>query len=177
MAYVIGAIILFWGLKFFFGQQDQSTDSVGNPSRPAPSRSDKAEEMLEAVAASMTVGVYCALGDGNLDNRETATLRRWKDEFLKKVGDEAAPMIGKAMEAEIQRSLRGVSEERLHQACLKQKSLPVELRSMTMGLAFEVVAADKKVEGSEIASLQKVARLLAIPEETYKRLEDRKSVV
>ena len=173
MAYIIGAIVLFWGLKFFFGQQDQTGNSAGNPSQPTPSRSNQASEMLEAVAASMTVGVYCALGDGNLDNRETATLRRWKDEFLKKVGDEAAPMIGKAMEAEIQRSLRGVSEDRLHQACLKQKSLPIELRSMTMGLAFEIVAADKKVESSELSSLQKVARLLAIPEETFKRLEDK----
>lgn len=129
--------------------------------------------MLEAVAASMTVGVYCAHGDGNLDNRETATLRRWKAEFLKKVPDEAATLIGRAMEAEIQRSLRGVSEDRLHQACQKQKALPEELRSMTMGLAFEIVAADKKVESSELACLKKVARLLTISEETYKRLEDK----
>ena len=173
MAYIIGAIILFWGLKFFFGQQDQAGNSTGNPRQPSPSRSNQSSEMLEAIAASMTVGVYCALGDGNLDNRETATLRRWKDEFLKKVGDEAAPIIAKAMEAEIQRSLRGVSEDRLHQACLKQKSLPVELRTMTMGLAFEIVAADKKIDSAELASLQKVARLLAIPEETFNRLEDK----
>lgn len=129
--------------------------------------------MLEAIAASMTVGVYCALGDGNLDNRETATLRRWKDEFLKQVPNEAATLIGRAMESEIQRSLRGVSEDRLHQACLKQKSLAEELRAMTMSLAFEIVAADKKIESSELASLQKVARLLAIPDATYKRLEDK----
>ena len=77
------------------------------------------------------------------------------------------------MEAEIQRSLRGVSEDRLHQACQKQKSLPEELRSMTMGLAFEIVAADKKVESSELACLKKVARLLTISEETYKHLEDK----
>jgi uncharacterized tellurite resistance protein B-like protein len=173
MAYIIGAIVLFWGLKFFFGQQQQSGTSAGNPSQPGPTRPNKAEEMLEAVASTMTVGVYCALGDGNLDNRETATLRRWKDEFLKKVPSEAATLIGKAMEAEMQRSLRGVSEDRLHQACLKQKSLPEDLRAMTMGLAFEIVAADKKVESSELACLQKVARLLAIPEETFKRLEDK----
>lgn len=173
MAYIIGAIVLFWGLKFFFGQQNQADKPGGDDSHPHPSRPNQAAEMLEAVAASMTVGVYCALGDGNLDNRETATLRRWKAEFLKKVPDEAATLIGRAMEAEIQRSLRGVSEDRLHQACQKQKSLPEELRSMTMGLAFEIVAADKKVESSELACLKKVARLLTISEETYKHLEDK----
>lgn len=173
MAYIIGAIVLFLGLRFFLGQQEQSANSTGSPSQPTPSRSNQASEMLEAVAASMTVGVYCALGDGNLDNRETATLRRWKEEFLKKVPDDAATVIGRAMEAEIQRSIRGVSEDRLHQACLKQKILPEDLRAMTMGLAFEIVAADKKIESSELSCLQKVARLLSIPEATYKRLEDR----
>ena len=44
---------------------------------------------------------------------------------------------------------------------------------MTMGLAFEIVAADRKVEPSEMASLHKVARLLAISEETFKRLEEK----
>jgi uncharacterized tellurite resistance protein B-like protein len=173
MAYIIGAAVLIWGLWQFFSQQDRPANSAGDTPQPNPPRPTQAEAMLEAVAASMTVGVYCALGDGNLDNRETATLRRWKDEFLKKVGDEGSVIIGRAMEAEIQRSLRGVSEERLHQACLKQHSLPIELRSMTMGLAFEIVAADKKIEPAELASLQKVARLLAIPEETFKRLEDK----
>ncbi len=173
MAYIIGAIVLFWGLRFFFGQQEQPANSNGSPSQPTPSRPNQASEMLEAIAASMTVGVYCALGDGNLDNRETATLRRWKDEVLKQVPKDAAAIIGRAMEAEIQRSLRGVSEDRLHQACLKQKTLPEDLRTMTMSLAFEIVAADKKIEPSELASLQKVARLLAIPEATYKRLEDK----
>jgi len=171
MGYIIGAIVLAIGLKYFFDSDKQSSGSErpsGSSSRP-----NKADEMLESISASMTVGVYCGLGDGNLDNRETATLRRWKDEFLKKVPSEAATIIGNAMEAEIRRSMRGVSEDRLHQACQSQKSLPVEMRSMTMGLAFEIVIADKKIEPSELACLQKVARLLAIPDESYKRLEEK----
>ena len=171
MGFIIGAIVLAIGLKFFFDSDKQSSNSdrpSGSSSRP-----NKADEMLEAIAASMTVGVYCGLGDGNLDNRETATLRRWKEEFLKKVPSEAATIIGNAMEAEIRRSMRGVSEDRLHQACQSQKSLPVEMRTMTMGLAFEIVIADKKIEPSELACLQKVARLLAIPDENYKRLEEK----
>ena len=171
MGFIIGAIVLAIGLKFFFDSDKQSSSSdrpSGSSSRP-----NKADEMLEAISASMTVGVYCGLGDGNLDNRETATLRRWKEEFLKKVPSEAATIIGNAMEAEIRRSMRGVSEDRLHQACQSQKSLPVEMRTMTMGLAFEIVIADKKIEPSELACLQKVARLLAIPDENYKRLEEK----
>ena len=171
MGFIIGAIVLAIGLKFFFDSDKQSSNSdrpSGSSSRP-----NKADEMLEAIAASMTVGVYCGLGDGNLDNRENATLRRWKEEFLKKVPSEAATVIGNAMEAEIRRSMRGVSEDRLHQACQSQKSLPVEMRTMTMGLAFEIVIADKKIEPSELACLQKVARLLAIPDENYKRLEEK----
>jgi uncharacterized tellurite resistance protein B-like protein len=172
MGYIIGAIVLAIGLKFFFDSDNQASAS-GRPAGSSPSRPNKADEMLEAVSASMTVGVYCGLSDGNLDNRETATLRRWKDEFLKKVPSEASSIIGNAMETEIHRSMRGVSEDRLHQACQSQKSLPVELRTMTMGLAFEIVVADKKIEPSELACLQKVARLLAIPDENYKRLEEK----
>ena len=172
MGYIIGAIVLFIGLKYFFESDGQASPS-GRPADSSPSRPNKADEMLEAISASMTIGVYCGLSDGNLDNRETATLRRWKDEFLKQVPKEAARLIEPAMEAEITRSLRGVSEDRLHQSCQKQKSLPTEMRAMTMGLAFEIVAADKKIEPAELACLQKVARLLSVPDETYKRLEEK----
>jgi uncharacterized tellurite resistance protein B-like protein len=129
--------------------------------------------MLEALASSMTVGVYCALGDGNIDNRELATLRRWKDDFVSKTPDAIGPDLAAAMEAEIQKSLRGVTEEHLHRACLSQRPLPDQFKVMTMGLAFEIVAADRKVNPSEMASLHKVARLLAISDETFKLLEEK----
>jgi uncharacterized tellurite resistance protein B-like protein len=173
MGFIIGAIILFVGLKYFFGSDAQSS-SGGHTAGSSSSRPEnKANEMLEAISASMTIGVYCGLSDGNLDNRETATLRRWKEEFLKKVPREAVRLIDTGMEDEIRRSMRGVSEDRLHQACQHQKTLPAELRTMTMGLAFEIVAADKKIEPSELACLQKVARLLCVSDETYKRFEEK----
>jgi uncharacterized tellurite resistance protein B-like protein len=170
MGYIIGLVVLALGLKFYFDSQSGSNGSSGDA---GSSRQGKLQEMLDALSASMTVGAYCALGDGNLDNRELATLRRWKADFVKKMPSEMSSAIDRAMETEIQISLRGVSEDRLHRACLQQKSLPMELRCMTIGLAFEIVAADKKVTSSEVACLQKVARLLAIPDETYKQLEDK----
>ena len=172
MGYIFGAVILIVGWYIFFGPDGRPSQS-GGAAGNSPSRPNKANEMLEAISASMTIGVYCGLSDGNLDNRETATLRRWKDEFIKKVPSEATSIIGNAMETEIHRSMRGVSEDRLHQACQSQKSLPVELRTMTMGLAFEIVVADRKIEPAELACLQKVARLLAIPDESYRRLEEK----
>ena len=173
MGFIIGAIILIVGLKYFFGSDDQASSGSQTAGSSSSRPENKANEMLEAISASMTIGVYCGLSDGNLDNRETATLRRWKEEFLKKVPREAVRLIDTAMEDEIRRSMRGVSEDRLHQACQHQKTLPVELRTMTMGLAFEIVAADKKIEPSELACLQKVARLLSVPDETYKRFEEK----
>lgn len=172
MGYIIGAIILFLGLKFFFGSDGPST-SPSRPASPTPSRPNKADEMLESICSGMTIGAYCGLSDGNLDNRETATLRRWKDEFLKQIPAEAARIIGPAMDSEIARSLRGVSEDRLHLACRNHKTLPVEMRAMTMGLAFEIVAADRKIEPAELACLQKIARLISVPDATYRRLEEK----
>ena len=173
MGYIIGAIVLFACLKIFAEFQGNSASS-GDPSAGSgSSRQGEMQEMLDTLSASMTVGAYCALGDGNLDNRELATLRRWKAEFMKKVPSEISAHVDSAMEAEINRSIRGVSEDRLHQACQNQRSLPVELRCMTMGLAFEIVAADKRVESAELACLQKVARMLSIPDDTFKQLEDK----
>lgn len=172
MGYLIGAIVLLLGLKFFF-EAGAPSSAASRPASPTPSQPSKADEMLKAICSAMTVGVYCGLSDGNLDNREIASLRRWKDEFLKQVPDDAVRIIGPAMEAEIIRSMRGVSEDRLHQACQSQKILPVEMRTMTMGLAFEIVAADRKIEPAELACLQKIARLLQVPDETYKRLEEK----
>lgn len=172
MAYIIGLVVLVLGLKFYFDSQAEAS-SAGPSGGTSSSRQGKMQEMLDGLSASMTVGAYCALGDGNLDNRELATLRRWKTEFVRKMPSELSAAIDSAMEAEINRSLRGVTEDRLHQACQNQRSLPVELRSMTMGLAFEIVAADKKVEPAEVACLQKIARLLSIPAETFKQFEDK----
>ncbi|NBV49493.1 MAG: hypothetical protein EBR95_10760 [Verrucomicrobia bacterium] len=140
MGYIIGLVVLFLGLKFFFESQGPSAPSGGSSGGNSSSRHGNMQEMLDTFAASMTIGAYCALGDGNLDNRELATLRRWKAEFMKKVPAEISAAIDSAMEAELNRSIRGVSEDRLHQACQNQRSLPVELRCMTMGLAFEIVA-------------------------------------
>ena len=167
MGIIIGLIVLGIGLKFFFGSDTQSSNGASLP------RTSAEADALSAIASSMTVGVYCALGDGNLDNRELATLRRWKDEFIKNSPPNVSSKLGAAMESELQNSLRGVSEDRLHRACLSQRELPDQFKIMTMGLAFEIVAADKKVEPSELTCLQKVARLLAIPEETFKRLEEK----
>ena len=149
-------------------------DKGSSPSHsPGSNATDSKEKALMEIASSMTVGVYCALGDGNLDNRELTTLRRRKSDFVNKVPLELRTEVGVAMEAEIQRSLRGVSEERLHQACIHQRSLPDGFKVMTMDLSFEIVAADGRVETGELASLHKVARLLAISDETFKRLEDK----
>ena len=121
----------------------------------------------------MTVGAYCALGDGNIDSRELSTLRRWKNEFVSKMKAGIQSKIDTAMENEIHKSITGVSEERLHTACSKLKGVGDPFKSMTMGLAFEIVAADHKVEPSELACLQKIARLLDIPSTKFKELEDK----
>ena len=170
MCFLVGFAI--WGAVWLVIKLIANQGST-SPGHGAQNRSSEQQEMLEALASSMTVGVYCALGDGNLDNRELATLRRWKSDFVSKTPDAIGPHLDAAMEAEIQKSLRGVSEEHLHHACLSQRPLPDVFKDMTMGLAFEIVAADRKVEPSELATLHKVARLLAISDETFKRLEEK----
>lgn len=172
MACLIGGIVIAVWLWFFSDSSKKNTgNSSGGTSQPRP---DEVAEAFAAIASSMTVGVYCALGDGNLDNRELATLRRWKDEFIKNMPSEISSKLNSTMEAELQNSLRGVSEDRLHQACLSQRELPDQFKMMTMGLAFEIVAADRKIEPSEMICLQKVARLLGgISDETFKRLEEK----
>ncbi len=174
MGYLIGFVVLLiiFKLSSRSGNPNSSTPQATDGSSDNPQRS-KAQEMLDAIASSMTVGIYCAMGDGNLDNRELATLRSWKAEFVKKVPEEIAANIERAMESEIRLSLKGVSEDRLHSACVRQQALPVELRCMTLGLAFEIVAADRKVEPSEMACLKKVARLLDVPAETFRSLEEK----
>jgi uncharacterized tellurite resistance protein B-like protein len=171
---IIVGIALVWTIfEFIFSSGKSDVRPHGHPSSPRQSGDAAENEMLNALASSMTIGVYCALGDGNLDNRELATLRRWKDEFVRKTPPEISSKIGASMEAEIQNSLRGVSEDHLHRACHSQQDLPDEYKTMTMGLAFEIVAADRKVESSEMACLQKVARLLSISDETFRRLEEK----
>jgi uncharacterized tellurite resistance protein B-like protein len=147
----------------------------GNSTSGAPSSSSSSsdQEAVAAIAGSMAVGLYCAHSDGNVDNREIATLRRWKSEFLAKADDAYRSRLDSAMESEINRSLSGVSESRLHEACLAQRALPDLFKGLTMGLCFEVVAADRKVEPAEMAGLQKIARLLAISDTTFRALEEK----
>lgn len=131
------------------------------------------DEMISAIATSMTVGAYCALGDGNLNNKEIETLRRWKNDFVSEIKVGVRSRIDTAMENEIRASLTGVSEQRLHTACSKLKEVGDPFKSMTMGLAFEIVTSDHKIEPSEMACLHKIARLMDISDTKFKDLEEK----
>ena len=166
---VVGIIVLFFALSGIFGDKRPAAA----PGRPAPQEGGTEEEFLASVVACMPIAIHCALIDGNLDNRELATLRKWKGDFIGKINAEVRPRFDEAMEAEIQSSLSGVSEERLHQACQAHRTLPPLFTAMTMGLCFEIVSADLRIEATELACLRKIARLLDISDETFARLEEK----
>jgi len=84
MCFLVGFAI--WGAIWLVFKLNANQGS-SSPSHGAQSGSSEEKDMLEALASSMTVGIYCALGDGNLDNRELATLRRWKSDFVSKTPD------------------------------------------------------------------------------------------
>jgi len=166
--------IIFWIVIVVIGKIIDVIDNAGkstssNSGSPGPSD----DEMISAISTSMTVGAYCALGDGNLDNREVETLKRWKNNFVSEFKVSIRSKIDTAMENEIQASLTGVSEQRLYTACTKLKELGDPFKTMTMGLAFEIVAADQKIESSELACLHKIARLLDISDTKFKDLEEK----
>ena len=165
---VVGVFVLLAILNAAFGQPRPSAQA-SRPSQPDGSE----QEFIESIAASMPIAIHCALIDGNLDNRELATLRKWKGDFIERIKTEVRPRYDAAMESEIQRSLSGVSEERLHQACQAHRKLPSQFTAMTMGLCFEIVAADQRIEPVELVCLRKIARLLGISDETFARLEEK----
>jgi tellurite resistance protein len=159
--YIISAV-------FDFINKNKDTDNK-NPSLVGPSD----EEIISSISSTMTVGVYCALGDGNLDNRELETLRKWKMNFISNINDRIKSKLDTAMELDINSSLSGVSEQRLHTACSKIKIIGDPFKTMTLGLAFEIVAADQKIEPSEMECLHKIARLLDISDIKFKDLEEK----
>ena len=165
---VVGIILLFAGLKAVFGSNNQDTSAAQEDSQAAGER-----DAVDAIASSMTVAIHCALIDGNLDNREMARLRRWKQDFIGQIKPDFRQRLDEAMEAEIQCSLNGVSEQRLHQAAQALQGVPAQFRAMTMGLCFEIVSADQRIEATELACLRKIARLLDISDETFARLEEK----
>ena len=165
---VVGIILLFAGLNAIFGSNNQN-----KPAGQEDAQAAGEQDAVDAIAASMTVAVHCALIDGNLDNREMARLRRWKQDFIGQIKPDFRPRLDEAMEAEIQSSLAGVSEQRLHQAGQALQGVPAQFRAMTMDLCFEIVAADQRVEATELACLRKVARLLGTSDESFARLEEK----
>jgi len=169
MGFVIFIIVLavIGKILELIGNAGNKNSSNGGSSGPSD------DEMISAIATSMTVGAYCALGDGNLDNREIDTLRRWKNNFVSEIKVSVRSRIDTAMENEIRASLTGVSEQRLHTACSTLKEIGDPFKTMTMGLAFEIVAADQKIEPSEMACLHKIARLLDISDTKFKDLEEK----
>jgi len=169
MGFVIFIIVLavIGKILELIGNAGNKNSSNGGSSGPSD------DEMISAIATSMTVGAYCALGDGNLDNREIDTLRRWKNDFVSEIKVSVRSRIDTAMENEIRASLTGVSEQRLHTACSTLKEIGDPFKTMTMGLAFEIVAADQKIEPSEMACLHKIARLLDISDTKFKDLEEK----
>lgn len=163
-------------LKKFFGSdgphggQGRTQSDTGSTSRGSPSR-DEFQEIAKAVSSGLTVGVFCALGDGHMDSRELKLIQELKESLLEAAPADARARLRPLMDQELETSLRGVSEDRLHQACRSHSHLPEHFKGMTMQLAFKVVAADGRVDDREMACLRKVAGLLAISDETFRRLE------
>jgi uncharacterized tellurite resistance protein B-like protein len=163
-------------LKKFFGSdgpqdgQGRPRSETSSPSRGSPSRNEF-QEIAKAVSSGLTVGVYCALGDGHMDSRELKLIQELKDSLLEAAPADARAQLRPLMDQELETSLRGVSEDRLHQACRSHSHLPEHFKGMTMQLAFKVVAADGRVDDREMACLRRVAGLLAISDETFQRLE------
>lgn len=163
-------------LKKFFGSDGSqsghapSQSEAGSPSRGTPSR-DEFREIAKAVSSGLTVGAYCALGDGHLDSRELRLIQELKESLLEAAPADVRAQLRPLMDQELETSLRGVSEDRLHQACRSHSHLPEQFKGMTMQLAFKVVAADSRVDDREMACLRKVAELLAISDDTFRRLE------
>ena len=180
-----GAILFVWlalaaiGAVIDFFKKKAASDNVPKKSREdgthIPTRSESAEsglkELAETISAGLTVGVYCAQGDGHVDSRELKLIHELRDGLLGAAAVEARGMLGTLMEKELQISLRGVSEERLHHACRLHSNLPEHFKGMTMQLAFKVVAADGRVDDREMECLRRVSALLGISDETFKKLE------
>jgi len=182
-----GVIFLIWlgvmlvmGLvnllkKLFASEAPQNRSGHPQPaSGPAPRGLPSKDEFLDiarAISSGLTVGVYCALGDGHMDSRELRLIQELKDSLLEATPADARERLRPLMDQEIAISLRGVSEELLHQACQLHSHLPEQFKGMTMQLAFKVVAADGRIDDREMACLRRVAGLLAIADETFQRLE------
>lgn len=172
-------VVLVMGVFNLLKKAFSSGDSQGGPSRPSGGGSSSGgagsesefRQLAEAVSSGLTVGVYCALGDGHMDSRELRLIKELRDDLLNVAQEEARTRLRPLMDQELETSLRGVSEERLHRACQLHSHLPEQFKGMTMQLAFKVVAADGRVDDREMACLRRVAALLTISDETFRRLE------
>jgi uncharacterized tellurite resistance protein B-like protein len=161
--------------KIFSSGNTRPTTPPGPPTVSPPPRSsasrDEFREIARAVSSGLTVGVYCALGDGHLDSRELKLIQELKDNLIDAAPADSRARLRPLMDQELEISIRGVSEDRLHQACQLHSHLPDHFKGMTMQLAFKVVTADGRVDDREMACLRKVADLLSISDETFRRLE------
>ncbi len=161
--------------KIFASDNTRPTAPSGPPNVSPPPRSpasrDEFREIARAVSSGLTVGVYCALGDGHLDSRELKLIQELKDNLIDAAPADSRARLRPLMDQELEISIRGVSEDRLHQACQLHSHLPDHFKGMTMQLAFKVVAADGRVDDREMACLRKVADLLSISDEAFRRLE------
>lgn len=166
MLIVIGIIILLVGLKFYFG-------SELSPAASAPGQSYPTLQQLDACAASMTVGMYCALVDGRVDRRERRSLQHWKQLFVEQAPTELRSRLASALELRMACSENGVTDSNLYAACHALCTLPAEFRLKVMTMAFEVVAADEAVLHSEVQSLRLVARQMLISDAKFKELEQK----
>lgn len=166
MLIIVGIVLLFVGLKYFFGADTDAADAQAQQSDPTLAR-------LDAFAASMTVGMYCALTDGSIDRRERQAMQRWKQKITVMAPSELRSRLESALELRIVCAENGVTDANLFAACHQLCTLPAAYRLQVMTMAFEVVAADGTVRPSEVLGLKKVARQLLIADSDFRALEQR----
>jgi len=131
---------------------------------------------VEALVLSMRLGVAIAHIDGNFDDSEASTIKKWLKERVELLNDDEQEGAKAKLNTELKKAVTLAREGNLdyNSACIELKGNSTKNASYdALELCTMIMAADGVIDKKELELLKKIANLLDVPSSDIQSLRDK----
>jgi len=131
---------------------------------------------VEALVLTMRLGVAMAHIDGNFDDSEASTIKKWMKERVERLNDDDQEGAKTKLNAELKKAVTMARAGNLDysSACIELKGNSTKNASYdALELCTMIMAADGVIDKNELDLLKKIANLLDVPSSDIQSLRDK----
>jgi tellurite resistance protein len=140
---------------------------------------ETSQEQEESLAAAVRVAVFMAMADGELHESEGTAIKAWMTRTLSGISESRRPSIKERLNSTFKEAFEQARRGDLDledALCDLEDIEDVAIKYQVLQLAFDVLAADGRVDSSEMETIEQIATTLDLDVKEVERIRDQKLI-